>query len=81
MKILEKIIDWLPIFPIAIVLGMILGTLTKISDSIEQQNVLLGRFQADTSKALVISVHNSSIDSLRKYHYNQKKSYEIKNQK
>ena len=81
MKILEKILDLLPVYTIIVVQVAIFLLLTRLENKIEQQNVLLGRFQIDTSNTLVMTVQNNKVDSLRKHYYNQKKTFDIKDAK
>ena len=81
MKIVEKILDLLPLYTIIVVQVAIFITLTRMDNRINEQNEILNRIQVDTSSKMLITLPNRAIDSARQYHYNQKKSYEIRNAK
>ena len=81
MKIIEKILDMLPIYALIIVQVAIFLTLSRMETEIKQQNEILNKIQIDTNQKMLITLPNRAIDSARLYHYNQKKSYEIKNAK
>lgn len=81
MKIIEKILDMLPVYTIIIVQVAIFLTLSRMETKIKQQNEMISKISVDTTAKMLVTLPNRAIDSARLYHYNQKKSYEIKHAK
>lgn len=81
MKTIEKILDLLPIYTLIIVQVAIFLTLSRMENEIKQQNEMISRISVDTTAKMLVTLPNRAIDSARLYHYNQKKSYDIKNSK
>ena len=81
MKTIEKILDLLPIYTLIIVQVAIFLTISRLETEIKQQNEMISKIQVDTTSKMLITLPNRAIDSARLYHYNQKKSYDIKSQK